>query len=107
MVRVFMLLFVAQIALMAVALISCLSVDADRVKGMPRYAWVIVIILVPVLGAVAWFTVGRRRGGPGGGSAPGRPRPRPVAPDDDPDFLRSLRPPPPEDPDGGARRTGE
>jgi hypothetical protein len=34
---------------------------------------------------------------------PGRSRPAPVAPDDDPEFLRKLgkqKPPPPADPDG-------
>jgi len=51
--------------------------------------WVLGIVLLPILGPLAWLTVGRRArrqsGGPGG--TPPRP---PVAPDDDPDFLRGL-----------------
>lgn len=44
---------------------------------------------------------GGRGGGTGGGTGP-RPAPRrPVAPDDDEDFLRGLRPPRPSDPPAG------
>ena len=46
----------------------------------------VAIVALPVVGPVGWFAVGRP---PGGGIAgPGR-RP-PIAPDDDPDFLRRL-----------------
>ena len=48
------------------------------------------ILLVPVIGPVAWLTVGRRaRRDSGGGGKGGSAQP-PVAPDDDPDFLRGL-----------------
>jgi hypothetical protein len=50
--------------------------------------WVVAIVLLPVVGPVAWLTVGRRaRRASGGGSAGPVP---PIAPDDDPDFLRGL-----------------
>ena len=54
---------------------------------MPRWVWVFVIILVPVVGALLWLFIGR---GSNRTSAPGRGVPRQVAPDDDPDFLKSL-----------------
>jgi len=52
-------------------------------------------LFFPLVGSIAWFIVGRepsngaRKGWPGvtGGE---RQRPRPVAPDDDPEFLRSV-----------------
>lgn len=50
--------------------------------------WVVGILLLPVVGPLAWITVGRRARRESGGSG-GAPRP-PVAPDDDPDFLRGL-----------------
>jgi hypothetical protein len=80
----------------AVALISCLSVSDKRaIRRMPRALWVMVILLVPLAGPVAWFLSGRPRatGAPRSGwrVAVGLPkRPRPPAPDDDPDFLRSI-----------------
>lgn len=73
---------------------------------MPRALWVTVILLVPLAGAIAWFAFGRprslrtRRGG--WRAAIGLPgRAGPLAPDDDPAFLRSLQPPgdPPGPPD--------
>lgn len=84
------------VLLAAVALISCLSVEDKRqIRGLPRFAWVIAILLVPLVGALAWFVFGRPlpaaragsgwRPSGGGAEAPGR-----RAPDDDPEFLRSL-----------------
>lgn len=95
--RAVVLLALASVLLTALALISCLSIEDKRqIRGMPRAAWVAVILLVPVGGAVAWFLAGRPR--PAGGSRVGRTigggilpePPRPRAPDDDPEFLRSL-----------------
>lgn len=86
---------VLVVLLTALALISCLSVEDKReIRGAPRPVWVLVILLLPLLGAIAWFLFGRPRkpgapvvGWPGGG--PPEP-PRGRAPDDDPEFLRSL-----------------
>jgi hypothetical protein len=94
--RVVALMSLASVLVAAVALISCLSVEDKRqIRGMPRFAWVIVILLVPLVGAIAWFlfgrplSTGRSRPGWRPGGPPEPPRRR--APDDDPDFLRSLR----------------
>jgi len=78
------------------ALIDCLSSEREDIRGLPRALWVVVILLVPVFGPIAWFFAGRpisleRRAGVVGGGAPGRRAPkRPTAPDDDPDFLRGI-----------------
>ena len=87
-------LALVHVLLGAVALISCLSVENRRaIRTMPRGLWVVVILLVPVAGPVAWFAAGRphaltrrRRWRIRGRADP----PRPPAPDDDADFLRSL-----------------
>ncbi|MER5333832.1 PLD nuclease N-terminal domain-containing protein [Micromonospora sp. NPDC002717] len=97
MARLYVLLFVVQIVLAVCALISCLSAEEGEIKALPRIAWVLIILFFPLLGSLAWFAAGRERtpGRPGGAPSPGRilparERPRPVAPDDDPEFLRSL-----------------
>jgi hypothetical protein len=101
--RLYVLLFLLQIALAAAALISCLSAEEGDINALPRVAWVLIILFFPLIGSIAWFAAGRTRGaaGPawrvGGGFPDRRPR-RPVAPDDDPEFLRSLRPRPARDP---------
>jgi hypothetical protein len=96
--RAAVFLAVASVLGAALALISCLSVEDRReIRGLPRWAWVLVILLVPLAGPIAWFALGRprRKIVPETGWRPPQP-PRPKAPDDDPEFLRSLnkrRPP--------------
>jgi hypothetical protein len=92
MVRLFVFLAAVQLVLLILALISCLS--AERVRALPRALWVVLILLLPILGPVAYFLAGRPvPGGPDGPPARPlgpRPRPRPTSPDDDAEFLRSL-----------------
>jgi hypothetical protein len=92
--RIGLFFFIANIAVAAAALISCLSTEDGELKGLPRIGWIIVILLFPLVGGIAWFVAGRERHGAHrrpGGAAPesGRPR-RAIAPDDNPDFLRKI-----------------
>jgi hypothetical protein len=89
MVRLFILLAALQLILFVLALISCLS--ADRVRAMPRALWVLVILLIPLIGPIAYFLWGRPIAPPEEGGPPvRRTLPRPSSPDDDPDFLRKM-----------------
>jgi phospholipase D-like protein len=78
------------------ALIDLLSRDDDDIRGLPKIVWAFVILLFPLLGSLAWFFAGRPRQPSGsplwrpGGGFPESARRRPVAPDDDPEFLRRL-----------------
>jgi len=95
MVRLFVLLFLAQIVLAACALISCLSAEDGRARTLSRLTWVLVILFIPLIGSIAWFITGRPAQRSGTGAWPpvrflGGRRQRPLAPDDDPEFLRSL-----------------
>lgn len=97
MVRLYALLFLAQITLAVFALIGCLSAENEDIRALPRVAWILIILLFPLVGSIAWFAAGRpvqAHSRPGtwqmGGGFPKSQRP--VAPDDDPEFLRSLNP---------------
>jgi hypothetical protein len=89
MVRVFVLLAAVQLVLVVLALISSLS--AERVRSAPRWVWVLAILLLPLIGAVAYLVAGRpvndRKA-----AGPEPLRPGPPAPDDDPEFLKTLDP---------------
>lgn len=93
--RFYMLVFALEILLVALALISCLSAEDGQVRALPRYVWVILILLFPIVGAIVYFAVGRPiRAVPGstwraGGGFPEATRPQ-RAPDDDPAFLARL-----------------
>lgn len=98
MVRLYGFFFLIDMALLVIALIDCLSTDEYAVRNLPKVVWVFLILLFSPIGAIAWFVAGRpQRASLGRGSdwRPGRgfpeaERPRPVAPDDDPEFLRRV-----------------
>lgn len=90
MVRLYLVLIVVYAAFTLYATFDAGLADASRVRNLPKPVWVILALVVPILGAVLWFTMGRPRKQRRGGKPGSAQRNRPVAPDDDPDFLRSL-----------------
>ncbi|GIJ43349.1 hypothetical protein Val02_02350 [Virgisporangium aliadipatigenens] len=95
--RLYPLLFLIHLALLLFALIDCLSRDEYELRALPKVVWVLLILLFSPIGAIAYLIAGRperaARAVPtwaSGSGFPERERPRPVAPDDDPEFLRGL-----------------
>jgi hypothetical protein len=77
------------LALFIFAIVDCISIYDSRIKTLNKLAWVFIIILLPILGPIFWLTLGKDRGDPK--TSPARFRDsRPVAPDDDPVFLRNA-----------------
>ncbi|MGC0419345.1 PLD nuclease N-terminal domain-containing protein [Embleya sp. AB8] len=92
MLRVLMIL--VPLALDIYAFIDCLTTDERKVRGLPKLAWVFVILLFPLFGAIGWLVAGREKSaqaaGGGGFAFGGRGRGGQLAPDDNPEFLASL-----------------
>lgn len=113
------LIAIVSLGLTIYALADCIQTEDRIVRGIPRWAWIILIVLIPWAGPLTWLLVGKDRsggssrggwGGPGGGDGgpggrgwgdgPGGPgmgrsgraprRSGPLAPDEDPEFLRKL-----------------
>ena len=80
------LLVVLSIAIQLYGLIDCAQREDSEVRSLPRWGWLLIIVLVPTIGAVAYLIAGRPKRPGGGGKKPKRS----IAPDDDPDFLRGL-----------------
>lgn len=68
-------------------LIDCIRTDESRTRGLPKFVWVIVVILIPLIGSILWFTIGKERSGR---ARTVRPVTRQRAPDDDPAFLGQI-----------------
>ena len=79
---------VAVLVVFVYGLVDVIRTDPRQTKGISKPAWIVVQIVLPVIGAVLWFLIGRPRGT--GPDPVRRTYSQPVAPDDDPDFLRNL-----------------
>jgi len=73
-------------ALEIYALIDCARTPEAKMRSLPRWAWLIIIIFVPAIGAISWIIAGR----PEGPSRGGKKGKKIVPPDDNPDFLRKI-----------------
>lgn len=75
------------------AMFDVLTTRAEHVRALPKFLWVLIILVFFEIGAIAWFIFGRARVSPDGRRA--RPAPlfggRNDAQDEGP-FRRSLRP---------------
>ncbi|MFE9838334.1 PLD nuclease N-terminal domain-containing protein [Streptomyces sp. NPDC005551] len=89
--------FLLVLALWIYAFVDCLNTPEEEVRGLPKVVWVIIILLFGevLVGPVAWLVAGKVRHAPANGSTPSRRhrdhRTRQLAPDDDPEFLDSLK----------------
>ena len=65
-------------------IVDVLRTSGSSVRTLPKFVWLLIVVLIPLLGGLLWLIGGRPLG-------QGRRRKRgPVAPDDDPAFLRQL-----------------
>ena len=67
-------------AVMVLALIDIITRRDDQVKHLPKLVWVILVIILPLVGSVIWFAVGREYDGAGIPLRRERPAARPAAP---------------------------
>lgn len=83
------------------AIFDALTAPPERVRLLPKAIWMIIVLLLLDIGAIAWFIWGRPRArvgakvsrqSPFGWQTHGSDRQAigPVAPDDDPEFLKRL-----------------
>jgi hypothetical protein len=90
------LLGILLVALWVYCIFDAISTDEALMRNMPKVLWLVVVILLPTIGSLAWMLLGRPIGAglrPGDTSPqrpPRRPAARPLAPDDDPTFLARL-----------------
>jgi hypothetical protein len=83
--------FLISLALSVYALFSCIQTPDKDVPHLPKLVWIVLIVFVPFVGPIVWLLMLRTQSGQRDAVVrPPKPTARPVAPDDDPDFLASL-----------------
>lgn len=79
------------IALMVGALVDIIKRDDSQVRYLPKMAWIVIVILLPLIGSLLWFAIGREyseaglripRVRPAARPASRRPDPAPAMPVD-------------------------
>ncbi|MFE2496821.1 PLD nuclease N-terminal domain-containing protein [Streptomyces scopuliridis] len=83
MLRVLMIL--VPLALSIYAFIDCITTDEKEIRYLPKPIWAILVLLFPLVGSISWLIVGRER------TTTAARRGGWVAPDDNPEFLNSLK----------------
>jgi hypothetical protein len=55
----YMILSAAYFVLFLFALVDIISSDQSRIRHLDKVTWIFIVILVPIVGSIAWFVVGR------------------------------------------------
>ncbi len=48
-----------MLAAMIFALVDIITRDSSQVRHLPKVTWVFIVILLPMLGTILWFALGR------------------------------------------------
>ncbi|WIK83790.1 PLDc N-terminal domain-containing protein [Pseudoglutamicibacter albus] len=80
------LVFIVPLVLVFIlyALFNAIGTPQHRVRSLPKGVWIAAIIVLPVVGALLWLTLGSDKTAPA-------PAPRGKGPDDDAAFLERLK----------------
>ena len=79
---------IATLALTLYTFIDCARRDETEIRKLPKWGWLLAIVLTGIIGPVAYLIIGRNPLN----SSPkkNKPQKRILPPDDDPDFLKGL-----------------
>ncbi|MFE6964085.1 PLDc N-terminal domain-containing protein [Agromyces sp. NPDC057679] len=94
-------LTILTLAALVYALVDIIMRDESDVKHLPKFGWILLVVLLPLIGTVLWFVLGRERSSAGrrgtrtgtvrGADAPAAPAgPQTVMPSSGPGDARST-----------------
>jgi hypothetical protein len=79
------------LALWLWAIFDVISTDNTLVRNLPKIVWLLLVIVIPTIGAIAWLLLGRpERAGWRPGTTIERKPPRILGPEDSPQFMSAL-----------------
>ncbi|QTE30992.1 PLD nuclease N-terminal domain-containing protein [Pengzhenrongella sicca] len=87
-----------ELGLIVFCLIECIQAPPGRVRNLPTWAWILLILFIPYAGPIAWLVAGRPTAASAGQAVPWRSTAtagfpeyeRPGAPADDRQLLAGL-----------------
>ena len=94
-------LALVELCLLVYCVLNIITTPEAEVRNLPKLLWLLLVVVVPIVGSIAWLVAGRpqhpsssvpykgNRGVPPKYDRPGRATA--ASPDDDEAFLRSLR----------------
>jgi hypothetical protein len=86
MIKLQAIIIISSLILTLYSFIDCARRDDSLLNKLPKWGWLLLILLLSPFGAIAYLAIGRVRREKG----PRPPKRRILPPDDDPDFLRKL-----------------
>lgn len=99
--KLYLLMSVVSLVLTVVAMVQILSTEEKHIRNLPRIAWLLLVLFVPLAGSLVWFFAGRppaagrvARSQGAGSQFPEYDRPGRAAaanPEKDAEFLRRVR----------------
>ena len=90
------LLALAALALWIYCILDVIATDETMIRNLSKVLWLIIVIILPTVGSVAWLLLGRpenagyRPGDTKPRAALPRSKPRPLGPEDSPEFIAEL-----------------
>lgn len=69
------------VILIIYALVDLIRTPHSRIQGLPKWGWLVIVVVVPVVGAILWIAYGRYGY---------RKKIETYGPDDDPGFLKKI-----------------
>lgn len=101
MIRVELVIGLAALALWIFCLVDVIGSSDAAVRNLPKLGWLVIVLLLPLAGSLAWLVAGRPQDEPGRSrherAVPAFPeydrpgRAAALSPEDDEDFLRRVR----------------
>ena len=93
------LLGLIELGLVVYCVLNVVTTPEDQIRHLPKLGWLLLVIVLPLAGGIAWLVAGRPAGPARSrsNSHPGNPANTPSAParasnpDDDAAFMASLR----------------
>ena len=86
MIKLQAIILISSLILTLYSFIDCARRDDSLLNKLPKWGWLLLILLLSPFGTIAYLAIGRVRREKG----PRPPKRRILPPDDDPDFLRKL-----------------